>query len=151
VTLALATAATWLPGVPAASAQPTIRVGWPRRATQAGLKTYIVAQHVGEKPGSFSVYWALKDDSPIKSIADVKGKSVGINVFGSGLYGPLARLLERHGVDAKTDIKQVETGFPASEGATRSGRVDVGVLNQPFAARAEARVGYASCSPFRTS
>jgi ABC-type nitrate/sulfonate/bicarbonate transport system substrate-binding protein len=110
-------------------------------AIQANLETYIVAQHVGEKPGSFSVYWAVKDDSPIKTIADMKGKSVGINVFGSGIYGPMALLLKRNGVDAEKDIKLVETGFPASEDAIRSGRVDVGVLNQPFAARAEAKGG----------
>jgi ABC-type nitrate/sulfonate/bicarbonate transport system substrate-binding protein len=36
------------------------------------LKAYIVAQHVFEKPGGFSVYWAVKDDSPIKTIADLK-------------------------------------------------------------------------------
>jgi ABC-type nitrate/sulfonate/bicarbonate transport system substrate-binding protein len=89
-------------------------------AIQANLETYIVAQHVGEKPGSFSVYWAVKDDSPIKTIADMKGKSVGINVFGSGIYGPMALLLKRNGVDAEKDIKLVETGFPASEDATRT-------------------------------
>ncbi|TXL70805.1 ABC transporter substrate-binding protein [Vineibacter terrae] len=110
-------------------------------AIQANLQTYIVAQHVGEKPGSFSVYWAVKDDSPIKTVADMKGRSVGINVFGSGIYGPMALLLKRHGVDAEKDIKLVETGFPASEDAIRGGRVDVGVLNQPFAARAEAKGG----------
>src|SRR6478672_1722962 len=107
-------------------------------AANGTLAVYIVAEHVGEKPGSFSVYWAVKDDSPIKTIADMKGKSVGINVFGSGIYGPMALLLKRNGVDAEKDIKLVETGFPASEDAIRSGRVDVGVLNQPFAARAEA-------------
>src|ERR1700694_4360318 len=42
----------------------------------ANLTAYIVAQHVGEKPGSFSVYWAVKDDSPVRTIADMKGKSV---------------------------------------------------------------------------
>jgi len=110
-------------------------------AAQADLHAYIVAQHVGERPGSFSVYWAVKDDSPIKTIADVKGHSVGINVFGSGIYGPMALLLKRNGVDPEKDIKLVETGFPASEDAIRSGRVDVGVLNQPFAARAEAKGG----------
>jgi ABC-type nitrate/sulfonate/bicarbonate transport system substrate-binding protein len=110
-------------------------------AIQAHLETYVVAQHVGEKPGSFSVYWAVKDDGPIKTIEDIKGKSVGINVFGSGIYGPMALLLKRHGVDPEKDIKLVETGFPASEDAIRSGRVDVGVLNQPFAARAEAKGG----------
>jgi ABC-type nitrate/sulfonate/bicarbonate transport system substrate-binding protein len=110
-------------------------------AAQADLQAYIVAQHVGERPGSFSVYWAVKEDSAIKSIADVKGHSVGINVFGSGIYGPMALLLKRNGVDAEKDIKLVETGFPASEDAIRAGRVDVGVLNQPFAARAEAKGG----------
>ena len=110
-------------------------------AVQASLQTYIVAQHVGEKPGSFSVYWAVKEDLPIKTVADMKGRSVGINVFGSGIYGPMALLLKRNGVDPEKDIKLVETGFPASEDAIRGGRVDVGVLNQPFAARAEAKGG----------
>src|ERR1700735_3814729 len=71
------------------------------------LKAYIVAQHVYEKPGGFSVYWAVKDDSPIKTIADLKGKTVGINVIGGGTYGPLNMLLKQNGVDPKTDIKLV--------------------------------------------
>jgi ABC-type nitrate/sulfonate/bicarbonate transport system substrate-binding protein len=50
-------------------------------------------------------------------------------------------LLKKHGLDPEKDIKLVETGFPPSEDAIRSGRVDVGVLNQPFAARAEAKGG----------
>jgi ABC-type nitrate/sulfonate/bicarbonate transport system substrate-binding protein len=110
-------------------------------AAQANLKVYVVAQHVGEKPGSFSVYWAVKDDSPIKTIEDMKGRSVGTNVFGSGILGPMMLLLKRHGIDPDKDIKLVETGFPGSEDAIRSGRIDVGVLNQPFAARAEAKGG----------
>src|SRR5829696_7127426 len=67
-------------------------------AVQANLQAYIVAQHVFEKPGGFSVYWAVKDDSPIKTVADLKGKNVGINVFGSGIYGPMALLLKNNGV-----------------------------------------------------
>jgi ABC-type nitrate/sulfonate/bicarbonate transport system substrate-binding protein len=110
-------------------------------AISANLETYVVYQHVGEKPGSFSVYWAVKDDSPIKTIADLKGKTVGTNVFGSGILGPMFMLLKKNGLDPETDIKLVETGFPPSEDAIRSGRVDVGVLNQPFAARAEAKGG----------
>jgi ABC-type nitrate/sulfonate/bicarbonate transport system substrate-binding protein len=110
-------------------------------AINANLQAYIVAQHVGEKPGSFSVYWAVKDDSPIKTIADLKGHTVGTNVFGSGILGPMFLLLKKNGVDPEKDIKMVETGFPGSEDAIRSGRVDVGVLNQPFAARAEAKGG----------
>ena len=110
-------------------------------ALQGNLQAYIIAQHVGERPGSFSVYWAVKDDSPIKSVADMKGKSVGTNVFGSGILGPMFLLLKKNSLDPQTDIKLVETGFPGSEDAIRTGRVDVGVLNQPFAARAEAKGG----------
>src|ERR1700748_2107765 len=105
------------------------------------LKAYIVAQHVFEKPGGFSFYWAVMDDSPIKKIADLKGKTVGISVLGGGTYGPFAMLLKKHGVDPERDIKLVETSFSISEDALRQGRVDAVNMNQPFAARAEAKGG----------
>ncbi|MHB8272912.1 ABC transporter substrate-binding protein [Bradyrhizobium sp.] len=105
------------------------------------LKAYIVAQHVYEKPGGFSVYWAVMDDSPIKKIADLKGKTVGISVLGGGTYGPFAMLLKKNGVDPEKDIKLVETSFSISEDALRQGRVDAVNMNQPFAARAEAKGG----------
>ncbi len=105
------------------------------------LKAYIVAQHVYEKPGGFSVYWAVMEDSPIKKIADLKGKTIGISVIGGGTQGPFELLLKKNGVDPKTDIKLVETSFSLSEEALRQGRVDAVNMNQPFAARAEAKGG----------
>jgi ABC-type nitrate/sulfonate/bicarbonate transport system substrate-binding protein len=105
------------------------------------LKAYIVAQHVYEKPGGFSVYWAVMEDSPIRKIADLKGKTVGISVLGGGTYGPFAMLLKKNGVDPDKDIKLVETSFSISEDALRQGRVDAVNMNQPFAARAEAKGG----------
>ncbi|PZU92137.1 MAG: nitrate ABC transporter substrate-binding protein [Chelatococcus sp.] len=109
--------------------------------TGGNLKAYIVAQHVFEKPGGFSVYWAVKDDSPVKTIADLKGKTVGISVLGGGTYGPFAMLLKGAGIDPQKDIKLVEVGFALSEDAVRAGRVDAVNMNQPFAARAEAKGG----------
>jgi ABC-type nitrate/sulfonate/bicarbonate transport system substrate-binding protein len=50
-------------------------------------------------------------------------------------------LLKKNGVDPKEDIKLVETGFAISEDALRQGRVDAVNMNQPFAARAEAKGG----------
>src|SRR5437588_13060713 len=105
------------------------------------LKAYIVAQHVLQKPGGFSVYWAVKEDSPIKTIADLKGKTVGISVIGSGTQGPFNLMLRRNGVDPDKDIKLVEVSFSLSEDALRAGRVDAVNMNQPFAARAEAKGG----------
>jgi ABC-type nitrate/sulfonate/bicarbonate transport system substrate-binding protein len=105
------------------------------------LDMYVIAQHVGERPGSFSVYWAVKDDSPIKTVADLKGKTVGISVIGGGTHGPFMMMLRKNGVDPDKDIKLVEVGFALSEDALRSGRVDAVNMNQPFAARAEAKGG----------
>ncbi len=105
------------------------------------LDMYVIAQHVGERPGSFSVYWAVKDESPIKTVADLKGKTVGISVIGGGTHGPFALMLRRAGLDPEKDIKLVEVPFSLSEDALRSGRVDAVNMNQPFAARSEAKGG----------
>ena len=110
-------------------------------ALNGGLKAYVVAQHVGESPSSFSVYWGVAEAGPIKTVADLKGKIVGVNVYGSGVHGGMAAVLRKHGLDAANDIRLVETGFPGSESALRGGRVDAGVFVQPFAARAEAKGG----------
>ena len=101
-----------------------------------------MAQHVFEKPGGFSVYWAVKDDSPIKNIADLKGKTVGISVIGGGTQGPFNMLLKKNGdrPDRRTSSWS-RVGFAVSEDALRQGRVDAVNMNQPFAARAEAKGG----------
>ena len=105
------------------------------------VQSYVVAQHVYEKHGGFSVYWAVREDSSIRSVADLRGRAVGISAYGAGIYGPFAMYLRRNGLDPERDIRLVETGFPASEDAIRTGRVEAGVLNQPFAARAELKGG----------
>ena len=105
------------------------------------LDMYVIAQHVGEKPGSFSLYWAVKEDSPIKTAADLKGKTVGISVIGGGTHAPFNMMLRKNGIDPDKDIKLVEVGFALSEDALRSGRVDAVNMVQPFAARAEAKGG----------
>jgi ABC-type nitrate/sulfonate/bicarbonate transport system substrate-binding protein len=110
-------------------------------AANGSLAVYVIAQHVGERPGSFSVYWAVKDDSPIKTVADLKGKTIGINVIGAGTQGPLNVLLKKNGVDPEKDLKWVEVSFPLSEQALRTGRVDAVNMVQPFAALAEGKGG----------
>ena len=109
--------------------------------TSGTLSVDIVAQHVGEKPGSFSVYWAVKEDSPIKTVADLKGKTVGISIINGGTQGPFNLMLRKAGLDPDKDIKLVEVTFPLAEDALRQGRVDAVNMNQPFAARAEGKGG----------
>jgi ABC-type nitrate/sulfonate/bicarbonate transport system substrate-binding protein len=75
-------------------------------AASGTLAVYIVAEHVGEKPGSFSVYWAVKEESPIRTVADLKGRTVGISIIGGGTQGPFDLMLRRNGVDPGKDIKR---------------------------------------------
>ncbi len=105
------------------------------------LDAYIVAQHAGETANSFSVYWGVNQDSPIKTVVDLKGKTIGVNVIGSGVHGQMSMILKKNGLDPTKDVKLVETGFPGSEAALRGGRVDAAVFVQPFAARAEGKGG----------
>jgi len=81
------------------------------------------------------------NNSPIKTIADLKGKTVGISVIGGGTQGPFNMLLKQAGLDPTKDIKLVEVGFAVSENALRQGPVDAVNMNQPFAAHAEAKGG----------
>jgi len=82
-------------------------------ALQGNLQAYIVAQHVGERPDSFSVYWAVKEDSTITPVADVKGKSVGTNVFGSGILGPMFLLLKKMASTRRTTSSWSRPAFRA--------------------------------------
>jgi ABC-type nitrate/sulfonate/bicarbonate transport system substrate-binding protein len=109
--------------------------------TSNTLSTYVVAQHVGENKDSFHLYWAVKEDSPIKKVEDLKGKTVGISIIGGGTHGPFALMLKKHGVDPEKDIKLVEVSFSLSEDALRAGRVEATNFVQPFAARAEGKGG----------
>lgn len=121
------------------SSQAPLSLG--QGAVNGQLQAYAVAQHVGETPQSFSVYWGVMEDSPIKTVADLKGKTVGVNVYASGVYAGMALILKKNGMDPARDVKMIETGFPGSESALRGGRVDAGVFVQPFASRAEAKGG----------
>jgi len=121
------------------SSQAPLSLG--QGAVNGQLSAYVVAQLAGESAQSFSVYWGVLEDSPIKTVADLKGKTLGVNVYGSGVHGAMTLILKKSGLDAAKDVKLVETGFPGSEPALRGGRVDAAVFVQPFAARAEAKGG----------
>ena len=85
--------------------------------------------------------------SAIKSIADMKGKSVGTNVFGSGILGPMFLLLKTQWASIpQKDIKLVETGFPGSEDAIRARAASMSACSTSRSRRApRPRVVCASC------
>lgn len=103
----------------------------------AGLQPILIGGIIGESPKSFTSYWVTRADSPIKTVKDLKGKTVAVNTIGSQLDAFTRIWLKQHGLDPKHDVNIAEIPFPLSEAALRQGRVDVIILVQPFASRAE--------------
>jgi ABC-type nitrate/sulfonate/bicarbonate transport system substrate-binding protein len=110
-------------------------------AAAEGAKFKIVATISREGAKGFATRYMVKEDSPIKTIADLKGKNLGINGARSSseLWARLA--LEKKGLDTKKEVNWVALPFPSQGEAVRAGKLDVGAFPQPFAAFEEKRGG----------
>jgi sulfonate transport system substrate-binding protein len=78
-------------------------------------------------------------DSPIKSVADLKGKKVALNK-GSNVHYLLVKALEKAGVPYK-DIQTVFLPPPDGRAAFERGSVDAWVIWDPFYGAAQAQLG----------
>lgn len=78
-------------------------------------------------------------DSPIKNVADLKGKKVGLNK-GSNVHYLLVKQLEKHGLKY-ADIQPVFIPPADARAAFERGAVDAWVIWDPFAAAAEKQIG----------
>ena len=78
-------------------------------------------------------------DSPIKSVADLKGKKVALNK-GSNVHYLLVKQLEKHGLKF-TDIQPVYLAPADGRAAFESKNVDAWVIWDPFQAAAEKATG----------
>jgi ABC-type nitrate/sulfonate/bicarbonate transport system substrate-binding protein len=105
-------------------------------AAAEGVSAKIIASVSRESPRGFSTGFYVKDNSPIKTVADLKGKIIGINGLSTSGHLWLKTALEKNGLD-ETDVTITPVPFPAMQEALDAGKVDVGELPQPFAALAE--------------
>jgi sulfonate transport system substrate-binding protein len=83
-------------------------------------------------PGFATNTFFVVNNSPIKTVAELKGKKVAINAFGSAVDIVLRVALKRVGLDPRRDVQIVEVAFANIAPAIREGRVDCGVLVIPF-------------------
>jgi NitT/TauT family transport system substrate-binding protein len=83
-------------------------------------------------PGFATNTFVVVKDSPIKTVADLRGKRIAINAFGSAVDIVLRVALKRAGLDPRRDVRIVEVAFANIAPAIREGRVDCGVLVIPF-------------------
>jgi len=89
----------------------------------------------------FSAIFAVKAESPIKTVKDLKGKTIATNGIGGGLDGAVRAMLLKNGLKPDTDVQIVDANFAAMEAMLREGKVDVATFAAPFWARAQAKGG----------
>lgn len=111
----------------------TFAIAMSKNAVPGGL-SIISDNYQDGHPGYASNTFAVLQDSPIKSVSDLKGKKVGINAYGSAVDLVLRVVLKKHGLDPRRDVQILEVNFPNMGAAIRDKRLDCGCLVIPFLA-----------------
>lgn len=101
-------------------------------AAAEGVTGKIIASLARESSRGFATSYFVKADSPIKTVADAKGKIVGINGFSTDGQLWLRTALGRHNL-TDSDLTITPVPFPAMAEALKAGKVDIGEFPQPFA------------------
>jgi NitT/TauT family transport system substrate-binding protein len=86
------------------------------------------------EPGAQAIY--TMPGSPIKTLANLEGKTIGINAPDNILYLLVASVLSDHGIPVNK-VKFKAIPFPSMAAALKSGAVSAAVLPEPFASSAE--------------
>jgi ABC-type nitrate/sulfonate/bicarbonate transport system substrate-binding protein len=109
-------------------------------AISAKLEMRSIAQVLSTDMPGFAggQYWC---QDHIKTVADLKGKTIGINTRGSTPEAAARVYLSRHGLESGRDYQPVEMPFPNSLPALDGKRVDCAVLVSPWVHQIATRPG----------
>ncbi len=92
-------------------------------------------------PG-FGLVVASSQKGEIKSVADLKGKPVGVSGIGVASHVLLDYMLKKNGVDPK-DVKVIAVGLSTMPPALEGGKIVAGMAGEPFFGRLVAKgVGF---------
>ncbi len=111
----------------------TFAIATTKNAVAGGL-SIISDNYQDGHPGNATNTFFVLNDLPIKTVADLKGKKVGINAYGSAVDLVLRVVLKKNKLDPVRDVQIVEVNFPNMASAIREKRIDCGVLVIPFLA-----------------
>ncbi len=110
-------------------------------AAAADIPIKIIASISRESTKGSPTRFTVKADSPIRSIKDLKGHTIGVVGLRSATHFWASTALKKAGLDPEKDVTFVPIQFPVQGAAIRSGKVDVGALVQPFAMMEEKKGG----------
>jgi NitT/TauT family transport system substrate-binding protein len=143
--------------VPAISSDTVIsaQVAGQYDITGGNYVSYLQAQQAGQanldifaegsvmQPGAMGIY--TMPGSPIKTLADLKGRTVAINAPNNIMYLLAASVLSEHGISPSRVRFVVQAdGFPAIPAALKAGAVSAAALPEPYASDAEQQDGAVS-------
>jgi len=84
---------------------------------------------IGSESIGEDAYWFVRKDSPVKSMADMSGRTIAFSTIGSSTHANVLALIDHHKVDAKP----VATGGgPATHTMVMTGQVDAGWSAPPL-------------------
>lgn len=112
-----------------------------RTIEQKAVDLRIVADITSERPGGFQTTWVTLESTGIKSVADLRGKTMGVASYGSTTDLLGRAILRRNGIDPDRDVQRIDVRLPVMEQALRKGEIAAGEMAQPFYAAAKARGG----------
>lgn len=102
------------------------------QAIEQGLDAVVLAPGaiVRQAPPDTTTAIIVRKDS-IKSLKDLEGKRVGVNVINSTAWLHAVALLDKHGVD-RTKVRFSEVPFPQMNDPLLNGQLDAVVQVEPF-------------------
>ncbi|SDM35976.1 NitT/TauT family transport system substrate-binding protein [Nonomuraea maritima] len=108
-------------------------------AASQGKKVKLVADMYQAAPNTFNIM--VPKDSPIQTVADLKGKTVLVNNLKNIATLAVTTQLKVAGLTDK-DVKFVEKPFPDMGNAIMSGQADAGWLTEPFITATQSQHGF---------
>ncbi len=98
----------------------------------------ILAEGAISQPHSQQVLIAPR--SPVRTVAGLRGKTVGTNIAGNIGTLLIDAMLAESNIPVSS-VKQAGVPFPHMAGALASGKIDAGWFDEPFLSEAEASIG----------
>ena len=90
------------------------------------------------EPGAQGLY--VMPDSPVRTLADLAGKTIGVNAPGNILYLLAASVLADHGLNVSS-ARFAYYPLPEMAAKLKAGKIAAAVLPEPFASQAEQSMG----------